>query len=53
MISDERKLFIHIGATAFRTSNKELLERYVNKFVEQLNEEETEYALSLFEKGYD
>lgn len=48
MISDERKLFIHIGAKAFKTSNKEQLERFVNTFVEGLNEEETEYALNLF-----
>lgn len=52
MISDERKLFIMIGATAFRTSNKEILEKYVTTFVEQLNEEETEYALNLFNEGY-
>ena len=48
MISNERKLFIFIGAKAFRTNNKEKLEKFVNKFVEGLNAEETEYALSLF-----
>ena len=47
MISNERKLFIHIGA---RASNKEQLERFVNSFVDGLNEEEIEYALNLFKR---
>ncbi len=50
MISDKRKLFIQIGATAFRTSDKELLEKYVNAFVDKLTEEEIDYALSLFKE---
>jgi len=48
MISDKRKLFIMIGAKAFRTSNEERLEKFVNTFIEGLNEEEIKYALGLF-----
>jgi len=48
MISDKRKLFIHIGAKAFRASNKEQLERFVDTFVDGLNDEEQEYAIGLF-----
>jgi len=47
MISDERKLFIHIAVTAFRTSDKEVLERYANTIANQLDEEEIDYAITL------
>jgi len=49
MITNKRKLFIFISAKAFRTCDKELLENYTNRFINGLNEEETEFALSLFE----
>lgn len=48
MITDKRKLFIFISVKAFRTSDKKLLETYVNNLLKDFNEEEIKYAMSLF-----
>jgi len=51
MITKKRKLFLYIGCKAFRTCDKELLEKFTNSFVDKLNEEELDYCLDLFQIG--
>ena len=53
MITNKRKLFIMIGAKTFRTCDKALLEKYTTNFVTGLNEEEIDFALSLFKVRYN
>lgn len=50
-ISNERKLFIHICLGAFKTDNEEMAEKWADKVVKQLNEEELEYAIKVMD-GY-
>lgn len=50
MTQDKRKLFIHMIVTAFKTSDKKLLERHATAFTNQLNEEGIDYAIALLKE---
>lgn len=50
MITKKRQLLLFIACKAFRTCDRELLERYTNSLIKQLNDEELDYCLNLFKK---
>lgn len=48
MISGKRKLWIMIVCKAFRCSDENLLDKFIENNLGKMNDEELEYALSLF-----
>ena len=49
MISGKRKLWIMIVCKAFRCSDEKILDKFIENNLAKMNDEELEYALSLFD----